>query len=246
MRIITCDPRHLVLDANLRPGDWRVDDMVADLLAAGRQLQPIGITADKRVLFGFRRAAALLRIAEREMVPAGHPLRSAACAVLDGDIDGVDRVRLQLLENTARLNYSPMEEAAIIHQLRAAGYKMETIAQMFRRTKGWASQRLALLKLPPDVQAMVGEKIAPYEAYLLAQMPEARMRRRVAAMLEAAPKRHDVATQRRRNLLRELESVPVRGPARPLMQALVGLLKGETTVQEFVGRVEKLVTDARK
>jgi ParB-like chromosome segregation protein Spo0J len=246
MKIITCDPRHLILDANLRPGDWRVDDMVADLLAAGRQLQPIGITEDRRVLFGFRRAAALLRISEREMVPAGHPLRSAACAVLDGDIEGADRVRLQLLENTARLNYSPMEEAAIIQQLRAAGYKTETIAQMFRRTKGWASQRLALLKLPLDVQAMVGEQIAPYEAYLLAQMPEARMRRRVAAMLEAAPKRHDVATQRRRSLLRELESVPVRGPARPLMQALVGLLKGETTVQEFVGRIEKLVSDSKR
>lgn len=234
MKLEAVDPSRLVLDANLRPGDWRVNDMVQDLLVAGRQIQPIGVEPDYRVVFGFRRAAALQLITRERMVPAEHPLTQAHCIVLD-PVEGKDRVQLQLLENTARLNYSPVEEAQILEHLRQAGYKLESAARLFRRTKGWACQRLALLKLPPDVQAMIPDSISAYEGYILAQMPVAQMRRRVNAMLEAKPTRHDLAKVRRRNLVMELEQRPVPIHIRPVIEALIRLLKGKADLDEFLG-----------
>ena len=234
--ILYLDPGELVLDANLRTGDARIDDMVQDLLAAGRQLQPIGIDPQKQVLFGFRRAEALRRICEQGLVPEGHPLRKAACMVIE---DG-DQMRLQIIENCARLNFSPIEEAQILMQLRRFGYKVEAAAAMFRRTKGWAAQRMALLKLPQDVQEMIPDMVSPWEGYLLSQMDERSMRRRLAAMQQAAPKpRHDLGVANRKKLLRQLESYRANGALRPVLDALVRLLRGEMDLEEFVKNLEK-------
>ncbi len=239
-QILRLDPCDLVLGPNLRFGDPRIDEMVQDLLAAGRQLQPIGIDPERNVLFGFRRAAALRKIRECGMVPESHPLSRAACIEIPAQ-DAENRIRLQILENTARINFTPIEEAQIIHHLSVAGYKIETAAEMFRRSKSWASQRLALLRLPLDVQAMIPDRISPYEGYLLSQMDERTMRRRIAAMMDAAPKRHDLTTARRRDLLRDLESRPVNGSLRPIVEALVGLLRGQISIDEFLQRLEEKV-----
>lgn len=239
-QIIYVDPEELVLGPNLRFADPRIDEMVRDLIVAGRQLQPIGIDPEKKVLFGFRRAAALKKIKQCRMVPEGHPLNLAACVEIQAP-DAENRIRIQILENTARINLTPIEEAQIIHHLSVAGYKIETAAEMFRRSKSWASQRLALLRLPLDVQAMIPDKISPYEGYLLSQMDERTMRRRIAAMMDAAPKRHDLSTARRRDLLRDLESRPVNGALRPIVEALVGLLRGKISIDEFLQKLEEKV-----
>lgn len=238
--IVYLDPRDLVLGDNLRTGDSRIDDMVQDLIAAGRQLQPIGIDPARHVLFGFRRAEALRRISEQGLAPEGHPLRRAACTVIE-DIEDGDRIQLQIIENSARLNFSPIEEAQILVQLRRFGYKTEAAASMFRRTKGWATQRMALLKLPPDVQAMIPDMVSPWEGYLLSQMDPKTMRRRLAAMMEAAPKpkRHDLGVANRKKLIRQLETCRVNGNVRPVLDAMIQLLRGQMDLDQFLEALGK-------
>lgn len=235
--IVYIPPEALVLETNLRTGDLRIDDMVRDLLAAGCQLQPIGIDPELHVLFGFRRAAALQKIVQEKLVPKEHVLSRAACIMIENG----DRLKLQILENSARINFSPIEEAKILDQLRRVGYKLESAAAMFGKTKGWAGQRLSLLRLPEDVQQMIPDTISAWHGYLLSQMDEKTMRRKIAAMHQVAPKpkgRHDLGAANRKKLLRQLENCRVKTHVRPLINAVIQLLRGEIDLEQFLSALE--------
>lgn len=60
-----------------------------------------------------------------------------------------------LSENIDRKNFNPIEEALAVHAMVKECGTSAAVAEKFRRTPGWVSQRLALLKLAPEVQVLV-------------------------------------------------------------------------------------------
>jgi ParB family chromosome partitioning protein len=60
-----------------------------------------------------------------------------------------------LSENIDRKNFDPIEEAAAVQAMVRECGTAVAAAQRFRRTGGWVSQRLSLLRLAPEVQILV-------------------------------------------------------------------------------------------
>ena len=182
-RILKVSPSKLILEDNLRTADLKVQQMVEDLISVGYQLQPIGVRQEKlgyRVVYGHRRAAALQLIAKKKLVPDYSPLRSAVVMLLPANVDAE---HAQIAENSARLDYTPIEIAQIAKRLQDRGVPMKRIAEMFGRSPAWISQHLGLLRLPEQVQKLVGNQITAYEGYLLSQLREQQAIERAEALL---------------------------------------------------------------
>lgn len=121
------------------------------------------------------------------VVVAGSRRRLAAekydLATLDvviKDALGADRATFygaSVSENIDRRNFDPLEEArAIEHLIQECG-SGTTAAEMLGKSKGWVSQRLALLKLSPDMQGLLRAGDLPIrDARRLAALPEAEQR----------------------------------------------------------------------
>lgn len=112
---------------------------------------------------GFRRIAA----AEA----AG--LTEVPCKVYPKGTKKKELFLLNLLENSARQNLNPMEEARAVHRLLDAGMA-ETDA---REALGWSktlmTQRLGLLDLPEVIQTAVAEdRITVTQARAIAELPD--------------------------------------------------------------------------
>jgi ParB family chromosome partitioning protein len=60
-----------------------------------------------------------------------------------------------IAENIDRLNLDPIEEAHSVEELVTECGSAAAAAKQLRRTEGWVSQRRALLKLTPEIQARV-------------------------------------------------------------------------------------------
>jgi ParB family transcriptional regulator, chromosome partitioning protein len=96
------------------------------------------------------------------------------------DILAADRATFygaSVSENIDRRNFDPLEEArAIEHLIQECG-SGTTAAEMLGKSKGWVSQRLALLKLSPDMQNLLRSGDLPIrDARRLAALPEAEQR----------------------------------------------------------------------
>lgn len=78
-----------------------------------------------------------------------------------------------LSENIDRKNFDPIEEALAVQLMVKECGKAVVAAQRFRRTGGWISQRLSLLRLAAEVQVLVRSGQIPVrEARELATHPE--------------------------------------------------------------------------
>lgn len=96
---------------------------------------------------------------------------------------------LSLLENVLREDLNPIEEARAIKQLiREHGLTVDLIAEQVGKSRTWVQQRLLLLALPAEVQALVEEeKLPTVQALNLAQYRSPRgMVARIAHDLVAA------------------------------------------------------------
>jgi len=131
------------------------DPEAIELLAASfrdrGQLQPIRVrwveSADRyMVVVGERRYRAAMR--------AG--VDSVACIVADGSASAEDILEDQLVENALRENLRPVEQARAYRTLMSArGFTQSQLAERLRVTQGAISKALALLDLPPEIQAKV-------------------------------------------------------------------------------------------
>jgi ParB family chromosome partitioning protein len=84
-----------------------------------------------------------------------------------------DRTALleHVIENVARQDFLPLEEAEAFRRLRKLGYNNERIAKLVGKSPGVIPNRLALLRLPPTVQEyLTGNKITVVTAQRIAQI----------------------------------------------------------------------------
>ena len=123
---------------------------LADSIREVGVLQPLLVRPNGSrfdLIYGHRRLAAA-RIAEQTTVPAFFNL--------DAD-EGKDRVR-RLVENLHREDLTPLDEATGYRELLDLGLVpggQRGLAQMVGKSQSHVSKRLALLKLPADVQKTV-------------------------------------------------------------------------------------------
>lgn len=154
-----------------------IKGLMDDLIAAGRQLQPIGLYAlpegNYEVAYGARRVRAITELVNTGAVPDGHPLTKVEGVVIPRGSD-VEVYEANIRENNARVNLSPLEEAAALDALvNFHGKSLTDAAKVFGKSKGWASQRIALTTLGSEAKKMIEKGIlTASDGYELSKMSE--------------------------------------------------------------------------
>ncbi|MGW3496329.1 ParB/RepB/Spo0J family partition protein [Streptomyces sp. NPDC001020] len=72
--------------------------------------------------------------------------------------DGEAILESALVANIHRKDLDPLDEARALQRLLALHGSQVKLAKRLRKSQGWVSQRLALLNLTPELQAVVGEE----------------------------------------------------------------------------------------
>lgn len=106
-------------------------------------------------------------------------------AIARRDIDQATHVRLALLENLARTDLDPLEEAAGYQQLQDLGMTQQAIAEAVHRSQPSIANAIRLLKLPDDVRSLIsgGELSASHGIGLLRWNGFPAIQSRVATMV---------------------------------------------------------------
>lgn len=131
-----------------------------------RQLQPIVVVPVKRYIALFpeheeqvKAAAYVLANGERRWLgvrevklPTIHALIREDSKIVGSRADFLDAV---FSENIDRQDFNPIEEARAVEAMVAECTSAELAAERWRKSPGWISQRRALLKLAPELQALV-------------------------------------------------------------------------------------------
>lgn len=151
---------------NVRESIGDIDDLTDSIRATGLQT-PIGVQARRgggyKLVYGFRRFAALLAIGDILEVPA----------VVYKTTKKADVYLLNLQENAARENLNPMEEAVGAQRLIDEGMKPDEVREALAWTKTTLTQRLNLLAYSDDLKTAVAEdKVTVRQAGIIAQLPD--------------------------------------------------------------------------
>ncbi len=169
------------LIGNPRNPRRRIGDLSDLSTIAERQLQPgVAVTrstwlkifpADEKligaasyiVVNGNRRLAASKEFGRKGMdVVVRDSIATSSESILEAAI----------IENIGRSDFDVLEEAEAVHALVAECGSADAAAQRLGRSKGWVSQRRALLKLSPELQEKLrGGELAIRLARSLAQVP---------------------------------------------------------------------------
>lgn len=124
---------------------------LAESLKTHGQIQPILVRYDEQrqvyvVVAGERR----LRAARLAGLP------TINCVVVEKELTEAERLNLQILENAARVDLRPVEQAkAFDKAMRMNGWDGKTLAEQLNLNPSTVSRSLALLKLPDEVQRKV-------------------------------------------------------------------------------------------
>ena len=173
-------PRVPLSDLTANPRNPREDlgDLAALSSIADIQLQPVTVVTraayltlypdddiDTRfvVINGCRRLAAAREYGRSEL------------DISVNDVVARDRVTLisaSIAENVDREDFDVIEEAKAVKLLVEECGRADQAAERLHKTKGWVSQRLALLQLAPELQAALRRgELAIREARTLARVP---------------------------------------------------------------------------
>lgn len=99
--------------------------------------------------------------------------------------DRVTLISAAIAENVDRQDFDVIEEARAVQVLVKECGQANLAAERLQKTKGWVSQRLALLRLAPELQAALRRgELAIREARTLARVPHEQQVRRWQAALE--------------------------------------------------------------
>lgn len=127
---------------------------LAESIKAVGQLQPILIRpagARYEIIYGHRRFLAHQRLGKARIWATVKKL------------DDVQAAIMRATENIARLDISPVEEAAVYANLiEHLGLTIDQIAKKMGKTVGIVKRRLDLLGMPPELQAAVHNKEISY------------------------------------------------------------------------------------
>ena len=138
-------------------------DLVASLQAMG-QLQPCTVVSRSSYIAQYPEDEPVIGDVDYVVIAGGRRRAAAELAGFDTlDINVKDSVadsRASLVaaavtENIERQNFDALEEARAVRELVEVCGTGTAVAERLSRTKGWVSQRLALLKLTPEMQALV-------------------------------------------------------------------------------------------
>jgi ParB family transcriptional regulator, chromosome partitioning protein len=131
--------------------------------AYGKLYPDDDIRAPYVVINGCRRLAAAHKYGRTDLV------------VIINDVVARDHITLisaSIAENVDRQDFDVIEEARAVELLVNACGSADAAAARLRKTKGWVSQRRALLKLAPELQqALRSGELAVREARSLARVP---------------------------------------------------------------------------
>jgi ParB family transcriptional regulator, chromosome partitioning protein len=195
-----------------------------------------------QLVYGERRLRAA-RLAGLELIP---------CEIAEHSDD--ELLEIGLAENIQRQDLHPLEEARALDAcIRERGYSLRRLAERIGKDKGYLENRLALLQLPPDVQALV------------ARRPDTlRAAREIAKIAEPAQRAHlidrlvagEIATAEVRDTVRDLASPSSDGQGGVAQQptpptgagerpAVAGLLGAAAPTAEQ-GRVEREAATVRR
>jgi ParB family chromosome partitioning protein len=209
-----------------------VEDLAASIRAQGI-LQPLLVTPDGVVVAGHRRLAAA-RLAGLDAVPA-----------IARPVGEREQLELMLVENLQRRALSPLQEARAFRRLLDAGLTQADVARRVGVPAATVHERLLILRLVPEAQALYGRNALPVTAArVLASVGDPDRQRRVAALaatrgltvpaLEARGRRGQAAAAR------APRPTPPAAPARepgPARAAAVALLVREPGRQVTFGRL---------
>lgn len=171
--------------------DEAIERLAASLLKHG-QLMPIRVRWNQTlakwvVISGERRYRAALR--------AG--LKSVACIFAEDGLSPSDILQEQIVENLLREDLKPVEQARAYRQLMDLhNWTAKDLAGELQVSQGAVSKSLALLALPPDLQAQVdGGIIPPATAYEVAKVENAEVQRDVARRVVAEKMTRDAVAE---------------------------------------------------
>ena len=129
-----------------------------------RQLQPVVVLSRACYLGQYPEHEDRIGSADYVLVNGERRWRAARQAQLRG-LDAIIREEIAdsradlldavIAENIDRMNLDPVEEANSVEALVAECGSAAAAAKQLHRTEGWVSQRRALLKLTPEIQARV-------------------------------------------------------------------------------------------
>jgi ParB family chromosome partitioning protein len=192
-----------------------------------RQLQPVVVVSCEHYLALYPEHEEQIRKHEEQNGPANYVLvngerrwraaRQVELPLLEAMIrEEIADSRAGLLEaviaeNIDRLNLDPIEEANSVEELVAECGSAAAAAKQLRRTEGWVSQRRALLKLTPEIQARVQTGKVPVRIArsIASTSPDGQE----AALASALERRSANRATRRRPRHREEGSADSPGPA---------------------------------
>lgn len=193
---------HLAALRDLTPNPRNPRDDLGDLedLAsiADMQLQPAVVVTKKAYLTLYPEDSIDSRyvvINGCRRLAAAHKYERTDLAIVVNDEIARDRVTLisaSIAENVDRRDFDVIEEARALEVLARECGSGAAAAARLHKTKGWASQRLALLELAPELQtALRRGELAIREARSLARVPREEQVARWQAALDKQGKEGD-------------------------------------------------------
>lgn len=192
---------------------------MADSLTGRGVIQPLTVVTRQAFLEAHPDHDDALGPAEYVVVDGNRRLEGAKLAGLDDVPVHIDDALAEnadtLLETalTAAVqheNLDPLDEAKALQRLVEVHGSQRAVARALGKSSGWVTQRLALLKLTPDLQKAVEDKSLPVEvARRVGQLPEQQQH---DAAQEALTERTE-NKKRRRQLSRGAYAVSTTSPA---------------------------------
>ncbi|MFK0224051.1 ParB/RepB/Spo0J family partition protein [Streptomyces vinaceus] len=211
-----------------------IEDL-ADSLAARGLIQPVAVVTRQAFLTAHPDHEQSIGDAAYVVVDGNRRLAAAVMAGLDDLPAHLDDSLAEdadvLLENALvaaihNKDLEPIEQARALEKLVAKHGSQRQVAKALHKSSGWVTQRLALLKLTPELQQAVEAKTLPVEvARQVGQLPqqqqhgaaEEALASRAAAksrrMIESAPSggAYAVSTPPQEDHMQATEARPVRG-----------------------------------
>ncbi|RPK23578.1 Chromosome-partitioning protein Spo0J [Streptomyces sp. ADI91-18] len=177
-----------------------IDETAASLRERG-QLQPVAVVRTAAFLAVHGDQAEQLGEAEYVVIDGNRRLAAAHVAGLTElriDVNDAlaasvaDILEAALIANVHRVDVPPLDQAKAIQDLISVHGTQLAVAKRLGKTAGWVSQRLALLKLPDDLQRKVDTGELPVrEGRRIGGLPAAQQHAEASLVLSAekpAPK----------------------------------------------------------
>ncbi|WP_327169957.1 ParB/RepB/Spo0J family partition protein [Streptomyces subrutilus] len=172
-----------------------IEETAASLRERG-QLQPVAVVRTVAFLAVHADQAEAIGEAEYVVIDGNRRLaaaHAAGLAELRIDVNdalaasAADILEAALIANVHRVDVPPLDQAKAIQELLGVHGTQSAVAKRLGKTPGWVSQRLALLKLPEDLQEKVESgELRVHEGRRIGGLPAVQQRTEAEISMNAA------------------------------------------------------------